>query len=209
MKSNFLSSSEFCVRSPNGHTVRDKSVTRRESVSECSETWLGFASFHDHSNPDPHRTAAYSCGTFRHLRGSVPTMPSVAVIIPLMDRSADLRFSLPRLLHQDFEHYTVCLVDNSSIDDFDRVLLERETLGGTIRSVPRPGIKGSTQEGPSRLVVIRRPRPTSSRSQFRVTAVFALPRATCCCSSTRHGIRRTAHPGINRGRLPALAERRW
>jgi glycosyltransferase involved in cell wall biosynthesis len=86
-------------------------------------------------------------------------MPSVAVIIPLMDRSADLRFSLPRLLHQDFEHYTVCLVDNSSIDDFDRVLLECETLGGTNPFGSPTRHQGFHARRASRLVVIRRPRP--------------------------------------------------
>ena len=86
-------------------------------------------------------------------------MPSVAVIIPLMDRSADLLFSLPRLLHQDFENYTVYLVDNSSIDDFDRVLLECMTQTDTNPfGSPRQHQRSHAKRG-AHVVVIRRPRP--------------------------------------------------
>src|SRR5215475_8736160 len=93
------------------------------------------------------------------MRDSVSTIPSVAVIVPLMDRSPDLRFSLPRLLHQDFENYTVYLVDNSSIDDFDRVLLECKTEEDTNPfGSPSRHQRCHTKKG-ARLVVIRRPRP--------------------------------------------------
>src|ERR1700694_5810122 len=65
---------------------------------------------------------------FPRRTGSVSIRPSVAVIVPSMDRSADLRASLPRMLHQDFENHTVYLVDNSSIDELHRVLRECERL---------------------------------------------------------------------------------
>ena len=93
------------------------------------------------------------------MRDSVSTTPSVAVIIPLMDRSPDLRFSLPRLLHQDFENYTVYLVDNSSIDDFDRVLLECKTQEDTIPFGSLSRHQRCHAKKGARLVVIRRPRP--------------------------------------------------
>src|SRR5262245_51945302 len=125
MKSNLLSSSGFCLAPGTVTRYVTNRASRQQSVSNAHKRGLGLLRFTTTQN------ANRPCDAFRHLVGSVPITPSVAVIIPLMDRSDDLRFSLPRLLHQDFENYTVYLVDNSSIDDFDRVLLECETLGGT------------------------------------------------------------------------------
>src|SRR5262245_19860699 len=158
MEGNFLSSSGFCVAPGTVTRYVTNRASRRESVSNDHKRGLGLLRFITH-NADPNRTEARPCDTFRHLRGSVPITPSVAVIIPLMDRSDDLRFSLPRLLHQDFENYTVYLVDNSSIDDFDRVLLECEILGGTNPFESRTRHQGFHPRRSSRLVVIRRPRP--------------------------------------------------
>ena len=50
--------------------------------------------------------------------------PSVAIILPLMDRAADLRLSLRRMLCQEYPHYTVVVIDNSSVDHPDFVLQE-------------------------------------------------------------------------------------
>src|SRR5262245_4686670 len=158
MEGNFLSSSGFCVAPGTVTRYVTNRASRRESVSNDHKRGLGLLRFITH-NADPNRTEARPCDTFRDLRGSVPITPSVAVIIPLMDRSADLRFTLPRLLHQDFENYTVYLVDNSSIDDFDRVLLECKTQEATnpFRSPSR--LQRSHARKWEHLVVIRRPRP--------------------------------------------------
>ncbi len=63
------------------------------------------------------------------------------------------------MLQQDFERYTVYLVDNSSIDELDRVLFECESLDGANSfgaAAPRPERHAG---GGSPLVVIRQPRP--------------------------------------------------
>jgi GT2 family glycosyltransferase len=64
--------------------------------------------------------------------------PSVAIIIRMMDRSDDLRRSLPSLLNQDYPRYFVCIVDVCSRDGLDSVLKEFQCERLKLIHCPRP-----------------------------------------------------------------------
>ena len=48
------------------------------------------------------------------------SLPSVAMIVPVMDHAADLRISLPSLLSQDYASYGVYIVGASSVGESKR-----------------------------------------------------------------------------------------
>lgn len=76
----------------------------------------------------------------RHVSGvERPTVePSVSIIIATMDRSGDLRRSLPSLPDQDYTRYSVYIVDNCSRDGLDSVLEEFHSERLKLLRCPRP-----------------------------------------------------------------------
>lgn len=65
-------------------------------------------------------------------------LPSVAIIVRVMDRADELRESLPSLLSQDYPHYGVVIVDHSSQDDLDSVLSPLKGPRLRVVRCPRP-----------------------------------------------------------------------
>lgn len=68
-----------------------------------------------------------------------PKPPRVSVIIPMMDRAADLVESLPSLLAQDYPAFEVLIIDMGSRDGLDGVLAKHGTDPRVLRvRRPRP-----------------------------------------------------------------------
>jgi FkbM family methyltransferase len=63
---------------------------------------------------------------------------SVAIIVRVMDRAAELRTSLPSLLNQDYPDYSVVIVDHSSQDDLAVVLETLKSPRLRVVRCPRP-----------------------------------------------------------------------
>jgi FkbM family methyltransferase len=74
-------------------------------------------------------------------------LPSVAIIVRVMDRAEELRASLPTLLNQDYPNYSVVIVDHSSQDGLESVL--DSLKGPRLRVVrcPRPDFFNRSRAG--------------------------------------------------------------
>ncbi len=65
-------------------------------------------------------------------------LPQVGIIIPLMDRTNDIKVSLPSLLNQEYPNYTVHILDHCSQDGLDNVLQSRTHPRLKLIRCPRP-----------------------------------------------------------------------
>ncbi len=66
------------------------------------------------------------------------SLPRLAIVIPMMDRSDDLRSSLPNLLSQDYPQYEVYIIDHCSLDGLEAVLEQMEHPRLKLIRCPRP-----------------------------------------------------------------------
>ena len=65
-------------------------------------------------------------------------LPSVAIIVRVLDRADEVRSSLPSWLHQDYPNYSVVMVDHSSQDGLDSALAPLKGPRLRIVRCPRP-----------------------------------------------------------------------
>ncbi|HEX5108650.1 MAG TPA: glycosyltransferase [Vicinamibacterales bacterium] len=65
-------------------------------------------------------------------------LPSVAIIVRVLDRANELRISLPSLLAQDYPNYHVVIVDHSSEDGLAAVLESSRSQRLRVVRCPRP-----------------------------------------------------------------------